>query len=222
MSHIGNVHRRWVNAMPPLLLADGTEFPKLEVVPHPYRHSYAQRHADAGTLPDVLRELMGRRSLQHRIWTQARQLLEHEHARLRIGQVSVPYGICVEPSNVKAGGHGCPFRFRCVGCDRFRTDPSYLPELRTYLDTLLRDREGLAAASDLDAWARTEATPSDEEIKRIRTLIRHVETDLNGLTADEREQIKDATQTLRKSRTASLGMPGIRPPEPNLRLERDA
>ncbi|RPK69802.1 site-specific tyrosine recombinase XerD [Streptomyces sp. ADI96-15] len=251
MQHIGNVHRRWINAMPPLLLADGTEFPKLEVVPYSYRHSYAQRHADAGTLPDVLRELMGHRSLQttqgyyrvtekrtraavdklvshqfdrhgNKIWTQARQLLEHEHARLRIGQVSVPYGICVEPSNVKAGGHSCPFRFRCVGCDHFRTDPSYLPELRTYLDTLLRDRERLAAASDLDAWARTEATPSDEEIKRIRTLIRRVETDLEGLTEDEREQIKDATRTLRKSRTVSLGMPGIRPPEPDLRLERDA
>ncbi|MFG2563771.1 tyrosine-type recombinase/integrase, partial [Streptomyces sp. NPDC048496] len=64
MSHIGNVHRRWANAMPPLLLADGTEFPKMEVVPCSYRHSYAQRHADAGTLPDVLRELMGHRSLQ--------------------------------------------------------------------------------------------------------------------------------------------------------------
>ncbi|MCX4399472.1 transposase (plasmid) [Streptomyces sp. NBC_00053] len=136
--------------------------------------------------------------------------------------MSVPYGICVEPSNVKTGGHGCPFRFRCVGCDHFRTDPSYLPELRTYLDTLLRDRERLAAASDLDAWARAEATPSNEEIKRIRTLIRRVETDLDGLTDDEREQIKDATRTLRKSRTVSLGMPGIRPPEPDLRLERDA
>ncbi|MFE9331310.1 hypothetical protein [Streptomyces sp. NPDC006925] len=63
MQHIGNVHRCWVNAMPPLLLADGTEFPKLEGVPYSYRHSYAQRHADAGTLPDVLRELMGHRSL---------------------------------------------------------------------------------------------------------------------------------------------------------------
>ncbi|MFP1627745.1 tyrosine-type recombinase/integrase [Streptomyces sp. 5K101] len=249
--HIGNVHRRWINAMPPLLLADGTEFPKLELVPYSYRHSYAQRHADAGTLPDVLRELMGHRSLQttqgyyrvtekrtrsavdklvshqfdrhgNRVWTEARQLLGHEHARLRIGQVSVPYGICVEPSNVKAGGHGCPFRFRCVGCDHFRTDPSYLPDLRTYLDTLLRDRERLAAAADLDDWARTEATPSEEEIKRIRALIRRVETDLEGLTDEERGQINEATRTLRKTRTVSLGMPGTRPPEPNLRLERDA
>ncbi|MGP4000879.1 hypothetical protein [Streptomyces sp. 8N706] len=74
----------------------------------------------------------------------------------------------------------------------------------------------------MDAWARTEATPSEEEIKRIRTLIRRVETDLDGLTDDEREQITEATRTLRKTRTVSLGMPGIRPPEPDLRLGRDA
>lgn len=174
--------------------------------------------------PAALDKLVSHQFDRHgnKIWTQARQLLEHEHARLRIGQVSVPYGICVEPSGVKVGGHGCPFRFRCVGCDHFRTDPSYLSELRAYLDTLLRHRERLAAASDLDAWARTEATPSDEEIKYIRILIRRVETDLDGLTEDEREQIKDATRTLRKSRTVSLSTPGIRPPEPDLRLERDA
>ncbi|MFF4787842.1 transposase [Streptomyces griseorubiginosus] len=97
-----------------------------------------------------------------------------------------------------------------------------MPELRTYLDTLLRDRERLAAATDLDVWARTEATPSEEEIKRIRTLIRRVETDLDGLTDDEREQITEATRTLRKTRAVSLGMPAIHPPEPGLRLERDA
>ncbi|MFF6776951.1 transposase [Streptomyces sp. NPDC012637] len=97
-----------------------------------------------------------------------------------------------------------------------------MPELRTYLDTLLRDRERLAAATDLDAWARSETPPPDGEIKRIRTLIRRVETDLGGLTDDEREQIKDATRTLRKTRAVSLGMPGIRPPEPDLWLERDA
>ncbi|MEV7244480.1 hypothetical protein AB0N92_24995 [Streptomyces sp. NPDC093248] len=68
----------------------------------------------------------------------------------------------------------------------------------------------------------TESTPSEEEIKRIRTLIRRVETDLEGLTDDELEQVNETTRTLRKTRTVSLGMPGIRAPEPNLRLERDA
>ncbi|MEV6115929.1 transposase [Streptomyces sp. NPDC052109] len=97
-----------------------------------------------------------------------------------------------------------------------------MPELRAYLDALLRDRERLAAATELDDRARTESTPSEVEIKRIRTLIRRVETDLEGLTDDEREQIKEATRTLRKTRTVSLGMPGVRAPEPDLRLDRDA
>jgi hypothetical protein len=47
----------------------------------------------------------------------AKVLLDHEHVRMRVGQVSVLFGICVEPSNVKAAGHACPFRFRCLGWD---------------------------------------------------------------------------------------------------------
>ena len=53
----------------------------------------------------------------------------------------------------------CPFRFRCLGCGHFRTDPSYLPELRDYLETLLRDRERIWPRPSLDEWAPTEATP---------------------------------------------------------------
>ena len=52
----------------------------------------------------------------------------------------------------------CPFRFRCLGCGHFRTDPSYLPELRDYLQTLLRNRERILATTALDDWAATEAT----------------------------------------------------------------
>lgn len=70
---------------------------------------------------------------------------------------------------------------RCLGCGHFRTDPSYLPELRDYLDTLLQTRERIRAAQDLDDWARAEATPSDEEITRLRQLIRRAEHDLSQL-----------------------------------------
>jgi hypothetical protein len=38
-----------------------------------------------------------------------------------VGSVAVPYGTCTEPSNVAAGGDDCPLRFRCAGCDHFRT-----------------------------------------------------------------------------------------------------
>ena len=59
-----------------------------------------------------------------------------------IGSVVVPFGTCSEPSNVAAGGGACPLRFRCVGCDHFSTDVSYLPELAAYLDDLLRTGNG--------------------------------------------------------------------------------
>ena len=109
-------------------------FPKSLAVPYAYRHSYCQRHADAGTPMDVLRDLMGHRSTDttqiyyrvtetrtraavekliahqydgsgRRLWRQAAELLDSEHARHRIGQIAVPFGICAEPSNVQAGGH---------------------------------------------------------------------------------------------------------------------
>ena len=98
-------------------------------------------------------------------------MLESEHARYAIGEVAVPYGVCTEPSNVKAGGNACPFRFRCVGCGHFRTDISYLPDLEAYLDDLLRNRERVLAAHGLDNWARAEAMPSEEEVARVRRLI---------------------------------------------------
>ena len=60
---LGQAHREWLDTMPPLQNPDGTEYPKDEITLYAYRHSYAQRHADAGTPVDVLRELMGHRSL---------------------------------------------------------------------------------------------------------------------------------------------------------------
>ena len=35
-----------------------------------------------------------------RIWKDAKALLDHEHARMRVGAVAVPFGTCTEPSNV--------------------------------------------------------------------------------------------------------------------------
>ncbi|GAA2657410.1 tyrosine-type recombinase/integrase [Nonomuraea recticatena] len=234
------IHRAWVDALPPFVLADGGFFPHSEVVAYAYRHSYAQRHADVGTPIDVLRELMGHRTAHstqgyyritekrsraavervtahqfdgsgQRIWRQAAALLDSERARMRIGQVSVPYGTCVEPSNVQAGGGACPYRFRCLGCGHFRTDVSYLPELRAHLDQLLADRERVLATSDLQDWARAEATPSDIEINKMRTLIRRVEDHLDELPEQERQQLRDATKVLRSARqTVNLGMPAIR------------
>jgi len=239
-------HRSWVDALAPLRLEDGREFDKTAVFLYAYRHSFAQRHADAGTPVDVLRDLMGHRSMSTtqgyylittkrvraavdslatfqfdrgglRIWSQARALVESEHQRLAVGQVAVPFGVCSEPSNVTAGGGACPFRFRCLGCGHFRSDPSYLPELRGYLDTLLRTRERVRSARDLEEWAKAEAMPSDEEITRLRQLIRRAEGDLDQLEEADRRQITQAIEVVRATRrTVHLGIPSIRTPAPGL------
>ncbi|MFG2515500.1 tyrosine-type recombinase/integrase [Streptomyces sp. NPDC048584] len=258
---ISDAHRNWVNSLPDFLvptvvLRDGervTEmlpYDKANIFPYAYRHTYAQRHADAGVPIDVLRGLMDHRQLDttqryyrvgetrrreaidrvtamqfdrhgNRVWRQAKNLLDSEHARRAVGEVAVPYGVCSEPSNVAAGGHDCPVRFRCVGCGHFRTDVSYLPDLEAYLADLLRNRERLAAFADADSWAKGEAMPSDEEITRVRRLVRRVREDLDGLTDEDRTQIEQAVGLVHNSRhVVSLGMPKIRQPLPDLRPGR--
>ena len=242
-------HRAWVSKMPVLHTADGAEFDRARVVLYAYRHTYAQRHADAGVPIDVLRELMDHRKLDttsgyyqvgqtrrreavdrvaamqfnrhgERVWRKTQELLDSEHARRRVGEVVVPFGVCAEPSNVQAGGNACPYRFRCVGCDHFRTDISYLPDLHAHLDDLLRNRERLLATQDLEDWARTEALPSEAEITRMRRLIGKVEAGLDQLGAAEREQIEQAVTLVRRHRTVALGMPRVRQPLPDIRPQR--
>ena len=214
---------------------------------NPVQITYAQRHADAGVPIDVLAELLDHRNLNvtrayyrvgeerrrdaidkvtamsfdrrgNRVWRDARVLLESEHARYAVGEVAVPYGTCTEPSNVAAAGGACPVRFRCAGCDHFRTDVSYLPDLTAHLDDLLRTRERLTAAiSGIDEWARADATPAEEEITRIRQLISRVKGDIADLPADSRARINEAVTVIRRHRAVSLGMPAIRPAAPGSR-----
>lgn len=76
--------------------------------------------------------------------------MESEHVRRAIGEVAVPYGVCLEPSNVAADGQSCPIRLRRIGCDHFRTDVSYLPGLQTHLADLRRSRVRLRSAFEAD------------------------------------------------------------------------
>jgi len=234
-------HREWVDGLGTLQTRDGAEFDKARATPYAYRHTYAQRHADAGVPIDVLAQLMDHRDLNvtrgyyrvgedrrreavdkvtafsfdrrgNRIWRDAAALLASEHARYAVGEVAVPYGRCAEPSNVAAGGGACPIRFRCAGCDHFRTDVSHLPDLTAYLDDLLQTRERLAAAIDgVDEWARADATPAEQEITRIRALITRINGDIAQLTDAERARIDQAITVVRRHRAVSLGMPAIGP-----------
>ena len=137
ISMLEDRHRDWVTGLGTLRTRDGTEFDKARAVPYAYRHTYAQRHADAGVPIDVLAELLDHRNLNvtrcyyrvgedrrreavdkvtalsfdrhgNRIWRDAAALLESAHARYQVGEVAVPYGRCTEPSNVQAGGGACP------------------------------------------------------------------------------------------------------------------
>jgi integrase len=237
-----HAHRIFADAIAHLLLdADGQQIDPALVVPYAYRHSYAQRHADAGVAPDVLRELLSHRSMRtttgyyritetriraaidrvarhqfdaagRRVFHDITGLLADEHARMRVGQVAVPFGMCTEPSNVKAGGSACPYKYVCTGCGHFRSDPSYLPELKSYLQQLLADRERLHATSDLQPWARAHATPPGEQISQVRELIRRIEADLESLSEQDQARIQNAVATIRATRqVVMLGMPAIQP-----------
>ena len=244
ISMLDDRHRAWVAALGLLRTRDGVEFDPTKIVPYAYRHTYAQRHADAGIGIDVLAELLDHRNFNatrsyyrvgedrrreavdrvtalsfdrhgNRIWRDAAALLDSEHARYAVGEVAVPYGTCAEPSNVQAGGGACPVRFRCAGCDHFRTDVSFLPDLTGYLDDLLRTRERLAATIDgVDEWARVDATPTEEEIIRIRRLITRIKGDIRELDPPDRARVDDAVVAIRRHRAVSLGMPTIRTPLP--------
>ena len=130
----------------------------------------------------------------------------------------MPYGTCSEPSNVQAGGGACPIRFRCAGCDHFRTNVAFLPDLQAYLQDLLRTRERLAAAiNGVDEWARADATPAEEEITRIRRLITRIKGDIAELDDGQRAQIDEAVAVVRRHRAAHavpLGMPAVRAAAP--------
>ena len=53
----------WADRLGPLRTRDGAEFSATRIVPYAYRHTYAQRHADAGVPIDVLAELLDHRNL---------------------------------------------------------------------------------------------------------------------------------------------------------------
>jgi hypothetical protein len=259
---LGDLHREWVDALPAIQAAttvviDGkpvsqqVEFDKTKIFLYAYRHTYAQRHADAGVGIDVLCELMDHENMDttrgyyqvgherrreavdkvarmrfdrhgNRIWRETEQILDSERLRHGLGEVAVPYGRCSEPTNVQAGGGQCPIRFRCLGCEHFSSDISYLPDLEAYLADLLRNRERIASMTTADEWAKVEAMPSQQEIDRVRRLIRSVKEDLGSLTEAEQTQIREAIAVVRRTRQVVLGIPGIRRPLPDLRPERSA
>jgi hypothetical protein len=107
-------------------------------------------------------------------------------------------GKCSEPTNVRAGGGSCPIRYQCAGCPHFESDPSYLPELRTYADQLRREREAMVAAGAA-GWVIANVTT---QLEVIVNHVRHHQAVLERLPACERARIDQASATLRTARRA--------------------
>jgi hypothetical protein len=87
------------------------------------------------------------------------------------------------------------------GCEHFRSDPSYQPELTADFTNLLEDHERLTAALPQRAeWPGRDAVPSEEEIEAVRRLISANTTVMAALSDEERAAAEEAIATIRKER----------------------
>lgn len=232
--NVSTYMRSWVDSLETLSLGIGhdgspTPFDRSLVFPYAFRHSYAQRRADAGVHPDVLKELMGHEQIQttmtyYTVSAERRRAATDlvgsltltgspmgardrvspgERLRRDVGTVAVPFGRCDEPSNVAAEGHACPIRWQCGGCSHFSTDPSFLPELRRHLADLQSQQARVDAFAGASDWAADRARPADQEVQRLKELIAEQEAKLDSLPPELRDAIEDASDELRRTRATS-------------------
>jgi integrase len=190
------------------------------ITPYALRHSYAQRHADAGVPVDVLKELMDHAAVSTTMGYYRVGLKRKQQAIRSVGalaadaagnpapltgpaayeraSVSVPFGNCAEPSNIKAGGGACPIRFQCAGCGFYRPDPSYLPALEQHIASLRTDRE-TAQAIGTAGYVTSNLTA---EIDAFTGIAEQMRRRLTSLTPAEREEVEQASKLLRHARAA--------------------
>jgi integrase len=201
---------------------DGTPAPfdPALITPYALRHSYAQRHADAGVPVDVLRELMDHAAVSTTMGYYQVSLKRKQQAIRSVGplatdaagnpapfasptayqraSVAVPFGNCAEPSNVKAGGGSCPIRFQCAGCGFYRPDPSYLPALEQHIASLRADLE-TARAMDAAAYVLASLTA---EIGAFTAVAGKMRSSLSQLDPAQRAEVEEASRILRRARAA--------------------
>ncbi|MGH9267307.1 MAG: tyrosine-type recombinase/integrase [Acidimicrobiales bacterium] len=225
-SAVGRAFRAWVRRIPTidgeLLGPDGTPLPfdRSLIIPYALRHCYAQRHADAGVPVDVLKELLDHVSIQTTLGYYSVSLKRKAHAIRAVGSlavdangkpapftdavayeraaVSVPFGNCTEPSNVRAGGGHCPIRFQCAGCGFYRPDPSYLPALEEHVASLRADRETARAMGAADYVLANLSAEIDAFCRVAEQMSRR----LAELGADERAEVEASARLLRRARAA--------------------
>ncbi|MFE0771855.1 tyrosine-type recombinase/integrase [Streptomyces sp. NPDC058861] len=230
-SSISRAMRFWVRSLDRLdaetLGPDGTPLPfdRALIYPYAFRHSYCQRHADAGVPQDVLRDLMDHRSANttagyykvslKRKREAVKKMRLHvmdrtglpvpmtSNTAYELRSVAVPFGNCTEPSNVKAGGQACPIRFQCAGCGHYRPDPSYLPAVEDHIRALKGNREMAMASGAAEFVTRG----LGEEISAFQQVGVKMKEYMSQLPEDERNQVEEAAKVLRKVRAATAGRP---------------
>ena len=129
------------------------------------------------------------------------QLLASERLRHQVGQTAVPIGHCTEPSNVKAGGHACLYRYHCVGCEHFPHRPRKPARAaRLPAQAAARPRTPRWRGPALADWARRDAAPSEQEITALRALIRRNDELIERLEPADRAAVLDAIAVTRRVR----------------------
>jgi SAM-dependent methyltransferase len=102
--------------------------------------------------------------------------------------VAVPWGNCIEPSNVQAGGTYCPIRWQCPGCSHYRPDPSHLPAIEDQVRSLkasLETARAIGAARKGQAGTTEFATRIKDLTSRIGQQdaeLARARTEITGLT----------------------------------------
>lgn len=190
-----------------------------KIIMSSFRHSYAQRHADAGVGVEALAELMDHKSTTTTLtYFEVTEKRKREAAETlaplamtrngapapfesavayEIAAVAVPFGGCIEPSNVKAGGGACPIRFQCAGCDMYRPDPSYLPAIETHVRSIRASLQMVKIAGTAAPWVIQNMV---EEIASYEKIIADMTRRLADFTEEERQAIDDSSAAMRKLR----------------------
>ncbi|MBC9730189.1 site-specific integrase, partial [Streptomyces sp. TRM68367] len=131
-----------------------------------------------------------------------------------VRSVAVPWGNCVEPSNVKAGGNACPIRFQCAGCGSYRPDPSHLPAIEDQVRSLKANLELARAMGAADYTIKG----MEGEIADYLNVIKKMKAKMESMPDEERHEVEEASKILRRLRAGSaasgpvaLPMPVVRP-----------
>ena len=225
--YLSRILHRFAESLPPVpgpvLDADNNpvDYDLAIVQPYDFRRAYAQRHADNGTDPDVLRQLMDHVSLsttmgyyqvsskRRRKAVSALAPLAHdrhgkqvgiEGRRLQLKITPVPYGDCAEPTNVAAGGTACQLRYQCAGCGFFRPNPSHIPEIEKEI-LKLRSQLRIAESSDTAPYLLDAQRGLIADYERVLATMRER---IAQLPDEQRREIDTMSEIMRRARSAAL------------------